>query len=55
MTKVALPDDQVRRSRRRYVTLSLVIAMGVGALVAVLALPAIEHVIWPDAVQGRAR
>ncbi len=54
MTKVPMSHDSLRRSRRRYLALSVAIAICMGALIAVLALPAIERVIWPDVMQGSA-
>lgn len=54
MTKPLTSYGSLPRSRRRYLTLSVVIAICMGALIAVLALPAIERVVWPDAMQGSA-
>jgi hypothetical protein len=48
MNRIQAPIEELRRSRRSYVPAVLVVAVGVGALVAVLALPAIERVVWPD-------
>ena len=55
MTRMQTAMTEPRRSRRSYVPAVLVIAVGIGALVAVLALPAIERVIWPDSVQESER
>jgi hypothetical protein len=54
MTRLPIQHDRAQRSRPRHLTLLLVLVMGLGALVAVLALPAIERVIWPDGTYERA-
>lgn len=54
MTKVSMPRDRSHPSKRSYLTLFLALVMGLGALIAVLALPALERVIWPDVIQERA-
>jgi hypothetical protein len=50
-----MPLNMSHRSRRRCTSALLILAMGFGALLAVLALPAIEHFIWPDTVQDSRR
>ncbi len=53
MTKTREPRNPSRHPRRRYLSIIVALVMGFGALVVVLALPAIEHVIRQDVTQER--